>query len=139
MTLQRLPSSLAFFATFALANSASAEVLDKLEFPWGPEHFVRMLVVLICTSMLAASTRVYVRVAGLVAAILWAAFSLWADPYFENDIGNALRAELSTAQSAMWLNTILLQALAPLFVTLIVFLWRSRNESRKTLEMPKST
>lgn len=117
--------SFAFIATLTLASSASAEVLDKLEYPWEPDHYVRTLIVLVCTSVLAASVRMRVRLAGLVIAILWATLSLWADPWFSQDVGNALRAELTAEQSAQWLRTILMQALVPLGVTLLVFLWRT--------------
>jgi hypothetical protein len=130
--MRRIDTSIAFssfFSTFALTTSASAEVLDKLALPWEPHQYIRMLIVLVCTGVLAASVRRHVRIAGLVVAIAWATLSLWADPWFTQDIGNALRAELTNEQSTKWLQTILVQALAPLAVTLIVFLWRTRTNS----------
>ncbi len=105
--------------------ATAAEVLDKLTFPWEPPQYLRMLVVFVCAIMLATSKHPRARVAGLLVAIAWAMLSLWADPWFTPDIGNALRAELTTAQSSKWLQTILVQAMAPLAITLIVFLWKT--------------
>jgi len=117
----------ATFSSFALTSSASAEVLDKLEFPWEPQYYVRMLLVLVCVGVLGSSLRVQARVAGLIVATAWATLSLWADPWFTPDVGNALRAELTNEQGSKWIRTILVQALAPLAVTLLVFLWRTRT------------
>jgi len=113
------------FAILLLAPSANAEVLDKLEFPWEPAHYVRMTIALGFTVVLAASKHLSLRLAGLVCAIVWTTMSLWADPWFTPDIGPALRAELTNEQSSRWLQTILIQALVPLVLTLIVFLGRT--------------
>lgn len=118
-------STLSAFVILFSANSASAEVLDKLEFPWESAHYVRMVFALVMTIALAASKHFPLRVAGLVVAIIWTTMSLWADPWFTPDIGNALRAELTDEQASRWLRTILVQALVPLILTLIVFLVRT--------------
>jgi len=116
-----------FVATIATA----AEVLDKLTFPWEPQQYFRMLIVFVCAVMLATSQRPRARVAGLLIAIAWATLSLWADPWFTPDIGIALRSELTTTQSSKWLQTILVQALAPLAITLVVFIWRTLATKRQ--------
>lgn len=110
---------------FVFIIVTAAEVLDKIEFPWEPQQYIRMLVVFVCAAVLATSERPRARIAGLMVAISWATLSIWADPWFTPDIGNALRAELTAAQSSKWLQTIFVQALAPLAITLIVFLWRT--------------
>lgn len=125
LSTQSLLFCAAFPATLAWTTSAAAEVLDKLEFPWDFSHYGHMLVVLLCGSALAASKHFSIRVAGLVVTIIWATTSLWMDPWFTPDIGNALRAELTAEQSAKWLRTILIQALLPVGVVLGVFLWRT--------------
>lgn len=112
-----------------------AEVLDKLEFPWEPAHFVRPLLVVIGASLLTASARSYIRWMGLAVALLWALFSLWADPWFTPDIGPALRVELNADQNAWWLRAVLVQAWAPFVVTTVVFLWRTKT-SPKTPARP---
>lgn len=119
-------------------HTAFAEVLDKLEFPWEPNHFVRPLFVVICAGLLATSTRTFVRWMGLAVALLWAFFSLWADPWFTPDIGPALRAELNADQSAWWLRAVLVQAWAPFVVTTIVFLWRAKTSPTNPVEPPAS-
>jgi hypothetical protein len=113
------------FTILLFASSARAEVLDKLEFPWEPAHYVGMVIVLGVTGTLAASKHLSLRLAGFSIAIGWATTSLWADPWFTPDIGPALRAELTAEQSSRWLQTILVQAFVPLIVTLIVFLART--------------
>lgn len=113
------------FGILFSANFAQAEVLDKLEFPWEPAHYALTIVALVITVGLAASKHFPIRVAGLVVAIVWTTMSLWADPWFTPDIGEALRAELTNEQRSRWLRTILIQALVPLIFTLFVFLART--------------
>lgn len=125
MQIQWLPSICCAFGIAFFADVAKAEVLDKLEFPWEPAHYGFMLVALVITASLAASKHFSLRVAGLVIAIVWTTMSLWADPWFTPDIGDALRAELTDEQRALWLRTILTQALVPLFLTIFVFLART--------------
>jgi hypothetical protein len=122
---------------FALTTSVIAEVLDKLEFPWETQNYIRMLFVVICVGMLAVSTTKRGRLAGLVVAIAWATLSLWADPWFTPDIGNALRAELTNAQHSKWLQTIFVQALAPLAITLIIFIWRTLTTTAPRAQSPR--
>ncbi len=118
---------------FVWTNAASAEVLDKLEFPWEPTHWIAPVMALVLATALATSKQMPVRLGGLIIAIMWAATSLWGDPWFDGDVGNALRAELTAEQSSKWFGTILAQALIPLGVTVAVFLgrtWQSKLESQ---------
>lgn len=130
-----LTTTSSFFILLA-PRFAEAEVLDKLEVPWEPQIYVHMLVVMVCTGILAASARMPIRLAGLIAAIVWAIASLWADPWYATDLGNVLRAELTDEQRAQWLRTIWLQALAPLGVAVLVFLARTRT-SRERNQSPR--
>lgn len=113
------------FHWFGSVNSTTAEVLDKLEFPWLFHRYLPTLGVLACTVALAASIRLPLRVAGLLLAIVWATIYLWSDPWFTPDIGPALRAELTSEQSGRWIRTIFVQALLPLAMTAPVFSWRT--------------
>lgn len=121
-----------FPLSFVFSNaSVIAEVLDKLEFPWSFHHYVPMLGVLACAGGLAASKRSSLRIVGLSLAFVWIPFSLMTDPWFTSDIGPALRAELSDVQRERWLRTILGQSLAPMAVTLPVFLWQTWQSRRR--------
>lgn len=115
------------FNWFGSVSSTTAEVLDKLEFPWLFHRYLPPFGVLVCAVALAASSRMPLRIAGLLLAIVWATIYLWADPWFTPDIGPALRAELTGEQSGRWLRTIFVQALLPLAMTVPVFF-------RKTLQ-----
>jgi len=104
-----------------------AEVLDKLELPWQPAFFIGPVIFALACAALAWSERAYVVFLGLVLAVLFAAFSLWADPWFTPDIGSALRVELSAAEERAWLVAVLVQASLPLVTALLVRLYRVRS------------
>ncbi|AGC48102.1 hypothetical protein MYSTI_06829 [Myxococcus stipitatus DSM 14675] len=111
-----------------LPSGVHAEVADKQLFPWEPAPVLATLVMCgVCLALaLPRRGRLWMVAGGLsgVWALFWLQLNL-----LSSEVGPMLAAELSAQDAAAFRGGVVIQALAPLLMTLIGP-WRRRGHPR---------